>query len=103
MEPTILLVTHDQHEAAVLADSVGVLLEGRIAQHGPLGELYAHPAELPVHAFLGGHNAVPGFLRGGVHRSALGHLALAPAVARPGGEAVLVLRPEVVGLTQIRD
>ncbi len=43
VEPTILLVTHDRHEAAVVADTVAVLLDGRIAQHGPVAELYTRP------------------------------------------------------------
>lgn len=77
VEPTVLLVTHDRHEAAVVADTVAVLLDGRIAQHAPVAELYTRPRSLAVHALLGGRNAVPGEVVDGVHRSALGDVALA--------------------------
>lgn len=99
VEPTILLVTHDQHEAAILADTVGVLIDGRIAQHGPVAELYAKPANRAVHAFLGGRNALPGRVRDGAHHSALGPLALLPSGSSQDGPGTLVIRPEVMTLT----
>ncbi len=39
-----LLVTHDLHEAGLVADRVAVMHQGRIAQIGPLAELIAQPA-----------------------------------------------------------
>jgi osmoprotectant transport system ATP-binding protein len=39
-----LLVTHDLHEAGLVADRVAVMHQGRIAQIGPLAELVARPA-----------------------------------------------------------
>ena len=95
--PTVLLVTHDRQEAAVVADTVAVLLDGRIAQAGPAEELHTRPATLVVSRFLGGANEVPGRVEGGAHVSALGRLRLpGPAAAGPG---VLVVRQEAVVLT----
>jgi osmoprotectant transport system ATP-binding protein len=39
-----LLVTHDLHEAGLVADRVAVMHQGRIAQVGPLADLVASPA-----------------------------------------------------------
>jgi putative spermidine/putrescine transport system ATP-binding protein len=98
VEPTILLVTHDRHEAAVVADTVAVLLGGRIAQHSSVERLHASPASLAVHTFLDGRNAVPGWVEGGIHASALGLLAL-PVGCCADGEGHLVVRQEAVQVT----
>jgi len=96
VEPTILLVTHDRHEAAVLADTVAVLLDGRIAGHDTIQNLYSHPDTLAVHHFLGGRNTIHGHVRSGVHHSGLGALDLpAPVEDGPGA---LVIRQEAIAL-----
>lgn len=59
MSPTIVMVTHDMSEAA-LGDKVAVLVDGTIAQHGALSELYAGPASASVARVLGGFTSVPG-------------------------------------------
>jgi putative spermidine/putrescine transport system ATP-binding protein len=104
VEPTVLLVTHDRHEAAVVADTVAVLQSGRIAQHATAEELHARPASLAVSRFLGGLNEVPGRCAGGVHRSALGSLDVGPAArAVADGPATLVVRQEAVRLVAAGD
>ncbi|MFO1499249.1 MAG: ABC transporter ATP-binding protein [Verrucomicrobiota bacterium] len=50
---TFLYVTHDQEEALVLSDRIGVMREGRIEQLGPSQELYEHPRTRFVGQFLG--------------------------------------------------
>lgn len=50
--PTIL-VTHDFEDAAALADSVGVIVDGRILQIGTAAELVARPADPFVASFTG--------------------------------------------------
>lgn len=98
VEPTILLVTHDRDEAVTVADTVAVLLNGKVAQHAAPEELFRAPATLDVHRFLDGRNAVPGVVSGSVHHSVLGALELAERSA-PDGAAALVFRHEAMRLT----
>ena len=49
----VLLVTHDFQDAAVLADRVGVLVDGRLLQVGTPAELVAAPRDPFVASFTG--------------------------------------------------
>ena len=49
----VLLVTHDFHDAAVLAGRVAVLVDGRLRQTGTPSELIAAPADAFVASFTG--------------------------------------------------
>jgi iron(III) transport system ATP-binding protein len=61
---TALYVTHDQREAAAIADRVAVLEGGRVVQDGAVGELQQAPATPFVRAlvddFVGGGNLTQG-------------------------------------------
>jgi ABC-type Fe3+/spermidine/putrescine transport system ATPase subunit len=57
---TILFVTHDQEEAFLLADRIGVMKEGRLLQVGKPRELFDRPQSLEVARFLGAKNLIPG-------------------------------------------
>ena len=103
LEPTIVLVTHDQSEAAGLADCVAVLFAGRLVQHAPVDHIYTRPASLVVARQMGGRNEVPGEVRGHHHRSVLGSLALPVDVRPPQGPGVLVFRQESVQVTDADD
>ncbi|MEH3142351.1 MAG: ABC transporter ATP-binding protein [Mycobacterium kyogaense] len=93
---TSILVTHDQTEALSLADSVALLIDGSVAQHGSPAELYQCPATLAAARFVGATVEVPGSAAAGVIRTALGSLpALLPI---SDGPAVVVLRPEQLRL-----
>ena len=59
-----LLVTHDYADAAALADTIGVMVAGRIVQRGSAPELIASPASPFVADFTGG-NLLPGQARPG--------------------------------------
>jgi molybdate transport system ATP-binding protein len=59
-----LLVTHDFEDAAVLADRIGVLAQGRLRQLGTAEELLAAPADDVVAGFAGAN-----VLRGTATRS----------------------------------
>ena len=63
---TSIYVTHDQIEAMTMADKIVVMREGRIEQVGPPLEVYDHPGNLFVAAFLGSPtmNLISGTLRG---------------------------------------
>lgn len=62
-----LLVTHDFHDAAVLADRVSVIVDGRLVQTGRAQELVDAPASPFVADFTGGN-----LLRGLARRGAEG-------------------------------
>lgn len=51
---TVVLVTHDLDEAALLGDQVALLRDGALVQVGPIEELAAHPADPWVAKFLAG-------------------------------------------------
>lgn len=91
---TMLVVTHDQAEAVVLADSVALLLDGRVAQHARPEVIYRQPATLAVARFFGGVNFLAGQAAGGVFQSAIGALPLPPGT--PDGGGWLTIRPEAV-------
>jgi molybdenum ABC transporter ATP-binding protein len=67
-----LLVTHDFEDAALLADRVGVLVDGRLRQLGAPGELLGTPADAFVATFAGA-NVLSG-------------------VAEPGADALTTVR-----------
>ncbi|WP_319468610.1 ABC transporter ATP-binding protein [uncultured Pseudodesulfovibrio sp.] len=56
---TTIAVTHDQEEAFLMSDAVGVMLDGHLAQFAPADEIYASPASLDVAEFLGPINVLP--------------------------------------------
>jgi iron(III) transport system ATP-binding protein len=59
---TGLYVTHDQSEAVVLGDRIGVMREGKLLQMGTPDEIYNRPAELFVANFTGATNELTGTL-----------------------------------------
>ena len=54
-----VLVTHDAEEAALLADEILVVDEGRLLQAGPRAEVFARPASPQVARLLGIPNLTP--------------------------------------------
>ncbi|MFC9528993.1 ABC transporter ATP-binding protein [Streptomyces sp. NPDC057717] len=56
---TTIYVTHDQEEALSLADRLVVLHAGRVSQVGTPAELYEHPSDTHVAAFMGYRNLLP--------------------------------------------
>ena len=61
---TTILVTHDPDEAALLADEIMVLDQGRVLQLGATSELFSRPANLQVAALLGIENIGRGIYLG---------------------------------------
>jgi spermidine/putrescine ABC transporter ATP-binding subunit len=57
---TTIYVTHDQEEALVMSDRIGVMRDGRIAQLGTARDLYERPADAFVASFLGESNLLDG-------------------------------------------
>jgi iron(III) transport system ATP-binding protein len=105
---TALLVTHDQYEAFAMADSIGVMDAGSIAQWDTPYRLYHQPVSRQVADFVGLGAFLPGRLehrdgRSFVHIE-LGTLpirtrsdrAMAGATANARGEVTVLLRPDDV-------
>jgi len=85
---TTVLVTHDQEEAFALADTIGVMNNGRLLETGQPHDLYAQPATRFVATFLGAANlllarqSVDGLSFGATPVSAAGAEGLPPAANR---------------------
>jgi multiple sugar transport system ATP-binding protein len=97
---TTVYVTHDQTEAMTLGQRVAVLRDGAVVQVDRPQELYAHPRDIFVAAFIGAPsmNLVEATIEDGVVR--FGQYALAlDSRCRPerSGEVVLGIRPEAFG------
>lgn len=56
---TTIMVTHDQDEAAALADTIAVMHQGRIVQSGSPEHIYHYPANRFVADFVGRCNWFP--------------------------------------------
>ena len=59
---TALYVTHDQAEAVVIGDRIGVMRDGKLLQIGSPDEIYNRPADLFVANFTGATNELTGAL-----------------------------------------
>jgi len=102
---TALYVTHDQSEAVVLGDRVGVMRDGKLLQMASPHEIYNRPADLFVANFTGASNELPGRLvaRNGAFGTVdLGGGAQAEAsLLQPlalGDPVRIALRPENIAL-----
>ncbi len=63
---TFLFVTHDQEEAMVLSDRLGVMCGGRVVQVGAPQAVYDRPHDAFVATFLGASNLLDGEIEGQV-------------------------------------
>ncbi|GAB2916717.1 hypothetical protein GCM10027093_64040 [Paraburkholderia jirisanensis] len=63
IDAVTVLVTHDPDEAALLADEVLIVEQGRVLQAGAIGAVFERPATLRVAELLGLHNVGDGVLR----------------------------------------
>jgi iron(III) transport system ATP-binding protein len=100
---TALYVTHDQAEAVVLGDRIGVMRDGALLQMGTPDEIYNRPADLFVANFTGATNELTGTLAalnwpfglvdfGGGRK---GEATLQNAML-PGDKVRVALRPETI-------
>jgi spermidine/putrescine transport system ATP-binding protein len=103
---TFVHVTHDQEEAMTMADTVAVMVDGRIEQMGAPEEMYELPRTVFVANFLGQSNLIEGTVRerdGAMHLvdTAIGTLRLPAArSAVEGGRVVVGVRPEKLAITR---
>jgi iron(III) transport system ATP-binding protein len=91
---TTIYVTHDQEEANAAADRIAVLDGGIIQQIGTPVEMYDHPANRFVAAFLGTANLIEGKIEGGKFGSPSGFTL--DGISAPAGPACVSIRPQHV-------
>jgi spermidine/putrescine transport system ATP-binding protein len=102
---TFVYITHDQSEALVMSDHVGVMNHGRFEQLGTPQQLYYSPATAFVAGFVGANNRLTGkalTVAGRLVDLAAGRgwvvRAHTPAAVAAGADVEAFLRPEAVTL-----
>ena len=96
LNPTILMVTHDRNEAAVVAERIALFNGGRMLQHDRIDLMYSRPSSLEASRLMGGANEILGTVCNGCHHSALGVLPLPPDTAWREGPGILLARQESI-------
>jgi spermidine/putrescine transport system ATP-binding protein len=91
---SFIFVTHDQEEAMVMSDRIGLLRSGELEQVATPREIYGRPATAYAAQFIGHTNLLKGDVRGGMVRCGL----LTWPAALPDGPALFSLRPENIRL-----
>src|SRR4029453_16811660 len=102
---TALYVTHDQAEAVVLGDRIGVMRDGKLLPMGTPDQIYNRPADLFVANFTGATNELAGTLVGRNGEVGIidfgggrrGEAALLHPL-NPGDKVRIALRPENIGI-----
>ena len=104
--PTVVYVTHDQHEALALSDRVAIMAEGRIVQVDQPEVLYRRPKTRFAASFFGDCNFLPAeilYSYNGMGRARLvdgTEWVIAGEHAR--GSMILALRPEDIHVAEFR-
>ncbi len=104
LELPTLIVTHDYEDAAALAETVGVLVEGRLRQVGAPEELVARPADPFVASFTGA-NLLRGhaeLLEGGLTSIRLETGEVVYSTDRARGEVGVVVYPWDVAVGRVQ-
>jgi molybdate transport system permease protein len=96
-----VIVTHDPEEAALLADEIIVLDEGRVLQAGSRGSVFQSPSSPQVAALLGIANAHRASIVAADRILSTGIEMRAPTAGLPiGSEVVWCVRPEHIALSR---
>ena len=103
---TFVIATHDQSEAMIVADRIGLMDGGRLMQVGTPADIYERPASRWVADFMGDANLFEGRVgddRRSVEGTAAGRLVVAaPIDAEPRTAVWAAVRPERMCLTRDR-
>lgn len=99
---TIILSTHDMIQGQRLADRMGVIINGRIAQVGSIHDIFYRPQGKDIARFVG----IDSILNGVVESNEGGHARVSVSnnilevitPCRPGTKVELFIRPEEVNL-----
>jgi putative spermidine/putrescine transport system ATP-binding protein len=96
----VIYVTHDQQEAACMADRIAVMNNGAIIQIATPRELYENPRTSFVASFLGEANLMKveqitgGGVNGCTARVLGGHIVRTASTILPATPSALLVRPE---------
>jgi iron(III) transport system ATP-binding protein len=96
LKMTAIFVTHDQEEALSVAETVAIMMNGRIHQAGRPEDVYAYPTSRRVAEFLGDANFLHGDSADGYVQFELGRL---PAPIETKGAVDVMIRPESLVLS----
>jgi putrescine transport system ATP-binding protein len=104
---TFIIVTHDQEEAMMMADRIGVMNAGRLEQVATPRQLYEAPNSRWIAEFVGGINIIDGEVesrdknRVTVATQAAGQVtAASPLQALKTDQVCVAIRPEKIRLSQ---
>ena len=99
---TVVMATHDMAQGQRMADRIGVLIQGEIAQVGQASEIFFHPADRTVAEFVGVENIIDGIV---VSNEGMlttvdinGTLIEAVTDFTPGEKVSVCIRPEDITL-----
>lgn len=95
---TMIVVTHDQEEAVILADQIGLIFGGQLQQLGIGQDFYERPLTPQIARFFGGTNFIPGIKKGTILQTFLGNIEV-NASACPDGDVTATIRPENVTMS----
>jgi spermidine/putrescine transport system ATP-binding protein len=103
---TFVYVTHDQEEALLMSDRVGIMNHGRILQIGSPREIYGRPVDAFVADFVGSLNVLPVRVETASADAAIARPSPSERVVvgidRPtivGQDLLVAIRPERIRLT----
>lgn len=95
---TAIVVTHDPEEAMQLADTIAVLVEGAIVQHGSPEAIWNQPATLDVALLFGAAQTLEGTSNDGAVATTFGPLRDTPVTSQ-AGRVTIAVRPQGVLLS----
>jgi tungstate transport system ATP-binding protein len=99
---TMIMATHDMSQGQQLADRIGVLLNGRLAQTGNATDIFRSPQNEQVAHFVGMENIMEGVISAsneGIVMVNIGGNALQAVSSHPMGKEVYAcIRPEDITL-----
>lgn len=103
MDATTIHVTHDQTEALILADRIGVIMDGKVVQIGSPQEVFNRPLNDKIAYFIGVENILEGKIASYKNRVALikaGGQTIYAVTNCKEGEVYVFIRPENIVLSK---
>ena len=99
---TTIYVTHDQTEALILSDVIGVMHEGKLLEIGAPERIYENPENQLVAEFIGKTNIITGKALGKTAvETDIGRITCRiPKNIRKGDEVLLFTRPEKIMISR---